>query len=71
MLPAAAEVSVTAYDALGRRVAVLHVGPLTAGRHVLPLDGAGLPVGVYLLRASVRTNSRKSLVTTQRMTVAR
>jgi len=44
-------VRVEAFDALGRRVAVLHDGVLTAGPHTLRFDAAGLPDGVYLVRA--------------------
>ena len=43
-------VSAAAYDVLGRRVAVLHDGPLAAGAHALAFDGGGLPDGVYLVR---------------------
>lgn len=49
---ARAHVAVEAFDVLGRRVAVLHEGLLAAGRHALALDAAGLPAGVYLVRAS-------------------
>ena len=45
-------VEVALYDALGRRVARLHDGPLVSGAHVLPLDARGLAPGVYLVRAS-------------------
>ena len=45
-------VRVEAFDALGRRVAVLHDGPLDAGdAHALAFDGAGLPAGLYVVRA--------------------
>jgi len=47
------EASVTVYDVLGRRVAALHEGPLEAGRHAFRLDGAALPSGVYLVRATL------------------
>lgn len=52
--PAAATVAV--YDVLGRRVALLHEGPLAAGRHVLAWDGTGasgqrLAAGLYVVRA--------------------
>lgn len=49
---ARAHVAVEAFDVLGRRVAVLHDGPLAAGRHALALDAARWPAGVYLVRAS-------------------
>ncbi len=45
----AARVSVV--DALGRRVAVLHDGPLSAGPHAFRLDGGALAPGVYIVRA--------------------
>src|SRR5690606_31353273 len=47
------EVSAGVYAVLGRRVAVLHEGPLGAGRHALALDGAALPPGVYVVRVAV------------------
>jgi hypothetical protein len=48
---ASQRVEVAVYDALGRRVAVLHDGPLAAGRaHALPFDGAGVAPGVYVVR---------------------
>ena len=49
-LPAPAYVHAAAYDALGRRVAVLQDGPLPAGRTALALDGAALPPGAYVIR---------------------
>lgn len=49
--------SVAVYDVLGRQVAVLHDGPLPAGRHTLDWNGAGasgaLPAGLYSVRAVV------------------
>src|SRR5690606_24563231 len=48
-------VRVGLYDVRGREVAVLHEGPLSAGEHVLSFETAGLPAGlpagVYLVRA--------------------
>ncbi len=49
-LETAAEVRVAVYDVLGREVATLHEGLLTAGTHRLRLSGARLPAGVYLVR---------------------
>jgi hypothetical protein len=44
-------VRVAVYDARGREVALLHDGPLAAGRaHAFALDGADLPAGVYVVR---------------------
>ncbi len=49
-------VRVEAFDALGRRVAVLFDGPLAANRrHTFELDGAGLPAGAYLVRLTGET----------------
>ena len=50
-LPSPQTVEVALYDVLGRRVAVLHGGPLGAGTHALPVDGSPLPAGVYVVRA--------------------
>lgn len=44
-------VRVVVFDALGRRVAVLHDGPIAAGTLRLGLDVSGLPAGVYVVRA--------------------
>jgi|GEM_PF-3465256 len=63
-VPEAAPVRVEAFDALGRRVAVVHDGPLGAGLHGLRL--AGLPAGVYVVRASAG-----AAVAVQRLTVVR
>ncbi|HLA64666.1 MAG TPA: PQQ-binding-like beta-propeller repeat protein [Rhodothermales bacterium] len=51
-LPAAEAATVAVYDALGRRVAVLHDGALAAGTHAFSLDASALPPGVYVLRAT-------------------
>ena len=50
-LPSPQSVEVALYDVLGRRVAVLHDGPLGAGTHALLVDGSPLPAGVYVARA--------------------
>ena len=50
-VPQAGQVEVALFDVLGRRVGVLHEGPLAAGSHALMLDGSGLPSGVYIVRA--------------------
>ena len=38
------------FDALGREVAVLHDGPIAAGRHEIALDARGLAPGSYVVR---------------------
>jgi hypothetical protein len=59
-------VRVAVFDVLGRRVAVLHEGPLGAGAHRLRLDAAALPAGVYVVRAT-----GDGLAAMQRFTVVR
>ena len=51
-LAESAEVTLTAYDALGRRVATLAAGMRPAGSHEATW-GAGLPAGVYVVRLTV------------------
>jgi hypothetical protein len=48
------DVTVEVLDVLGRRVAVLHDGPMAAGRSTLAMDARGLQAGVYVVRASGR-----------------
>ena len=64
-LPAAGDARVAAYDVLGRRVAVLHDGPLAAGRHPMAL-GDGLAPGLYLVRATVDDGATTLRVTKSR-----
>jgi hypothetical protein len=50
---AARDVTVAVYDVTGRRVATLFDGPVAAGQPLeFGLDGAALPAGVYLVRAT-------------------
>jgi uncharacterized delta-60 repeat protein len=42
----------SAYDALGRRVAIVHDGILGVGQHTFPLDTSRWPSGIYVLRVS-------------------
>ena len=65
-MPTAGPVRVEAFDALGRRVALLHDGPLAAGTHTLGLDAAALPPGVYVVRAVTGAT-----VASRRLTVVR
>lgn len=46
-IPAVGELSVVLYDAWGNSVRTLHNGPCTAQRLNIPLDGTGLPSGIY------------------------
>ncbi|MEM1041880.1 MAG: proprotein convertase P-domain-containing protein [Bacteroidota bacterium] len=65
-LEQAAVTTVSVYDLLGRRVAVLHRGELPAGETTLRFDRAGLADGTYLVRAETAAG-----VATQRVTVLR
>lgn len=60
-LPARAEVDLTVYDALGRRVAVLVEGEQPPGRYVVTVDAGDWPSGVYMymLRADERVRTGK------------
>jgi hypothetical protein len=46
------DVTVAVFDALGRRVALLHEGALRVGTYALRLDAGDLPPGLYLIRAT-------------------
>jgi hypothetical protein len=65
-LPEPSEVTVALFDALGRRVALLHEGPLAAGRHAFALDGGALPAGVYVVRATAGAAMHATRVTVAR-----
>ena len=60
------DVRVEAFDVLGRRIAVLHDGPLTAGPHEFMLAGRGFPAGVYIVRVA-----GEELALTRRLTIVR
>ncbi|MEM8558005.1 MAG: T9SS type A sorting domain-containing protein [Bacteroidota bacterium] len=65
-LPDAQRIEAVAYDVLGRRVAVLHDGPLGAGTHALTFEATQLPAGVYVVRVT-----GDELALTRRVTLAR
>jgi hypothetical protein len=50
-IPAPAHARVAVYDVLGREVALLHAGALSAGAHALAVPA--LPAGAYIARAAV------------------
>ena len=63
----AQDVRVEVLDLLGRRVAVLHDGPVVAGAPVaVRVSAAGLPSGVYVVRAAGETFTLSERVTVVR-----
>jgi hypothetical protein len=60
------DVVVALYDLLGRRLAVLHDGPLAGGEQRLELDASHLAAGTYLIRATGADLSQTALVTLAR-----
>lgn len=64
--PEAGAVTVDVLDALGRRVAVLHEGPVAAGSHAVPWSTRGLAGGVYLVRLRAGGRSLAQSVTVLR-----
>ena len=62
-LPANQQVTLTVYNLLGQRIAVLFDGPKGAGSHEVQFDARGLSSGTYLYRLSVGG----SVVQTRRM----
>ena len=57
-LPGAGRVRLSLYDVPGREVAVLADGGASAGWHAARVDGAGLAVGLYVLRLETGGTSR-------------
>ncbi len=49
-VPRTGPARLTVHDLAGRRVAVLHQGPLTAGAHAVDWDAGGQASGIYLAR---------------------
>ena len=48
----AQRLSAAVFDALGRRVATLHDGPISAGTYALTFDAIDLPAGLYVVRVT-------------------
>jgi hypothetical protein len=63
-LPAPEAVRLEVFDVAGRRVALIHDGPLPAGSHAFTIDGAGWAAGLHLLVVKHRggTETRKLLL---------
>ena len=53
-LPEAAQVRLTIHDVLGREIATLVDGTITAGRHVVRWDASLYPSGLYLVRLKAK-----------------
>lgn len=69
VLGTAAEVRLSVYDVLGRRVAVLAEGHYEGGRHEMGLAASALAPGVYVVRAAVTALGDEGRVLTRRFTV--
>ncbi len=67
-LPREAEVRLTVYDVLGRRVASLAEGRFEAGTHRVRFGGRGLPSGLYLVRATFTTKAGTTRTISRRLT---
>lgn len=48
----ATDLTVAVFDALGRRVALIHEGAVRAGTYALRVDAGQLPPGLYMVRAT-------------------
>ncbi len=70
VVAAEVEARVEVFDALGRRVALLHDGP-ASGAVEASFDGSNVPAGVYVVRAVVRAADGSSSVLARRVVVAR
>ncbi|HEX9953396.1 MAG TPA: T9SS type A sorting domain-containing protein [Rubricoccaceae bacterium] len=64
VLPESGPVTTVVYDALGRSVAVLADGVLSAGEHALTWDSTGAPIGLYVVRvqSGAASSSRRVVV---------
>lgn len=62
-LAEAATVRLEAFDALGRRVAILAEGPRPAGQHTARFDGSALAPGLYLVRLTASGSSGERTAT--------
>ncbi len=67
----AGHLRLVAFNVLGREVAVLLDDPVEAGRRAVSFDGAGLPSGTYLVRATFETGKGASHVASRSLTLLR
>jgi hypothetical protein len=70
-LPVEGQLLVEAYDVLGRQVAVLHDGPVSAGGREAVLEAGRLASGVYVVRAVQSAKGERTREAVQRLTVVR
>lgn len=63
--------TVSMYDVLGRRVAVLARGPYAAGHHQVTFNAAHLSSGLYLLRGYVEVEGGEVQSFTQKLLLAK
>lgn len=66
-----AQVEICAYDAIGKRVAILIHGSLPAGRHRTVLKASELPSGVYFIRAIVELEGAPAQTFVSKVVLAR
>lgn len=71
VMPSEGTATVTVHDALGRRVAVLHEGPLSEGAHALELSGTALAPGLYVVTTRVTDASGETQTEAVRWTRTR
>lgn len=62
-MPVGGRVSLTIYNAIGERVALLVDADLPAGRHAYPWDASGMPSGIYFYRLQSASFSRSGKLT--------
>ena len=71
MVPMAARVSVSVFDALGRAVIVIQPAEVAAGTFDVRIDTARLPAGVYVVWVDVVAAGQPARVSSGRLTVVR
>lgn len=70
-LPAATQVSLAVYDNLGRKLAQLTQGRMSAGRHQVLFDASKLAAGVYTFSLQAEDAQGKAVVFTGKLIVAK
>lgn len=70
-LPEEAQVRADVFDLLGRRVASLFEGPVSAGRTELDLKSQRMSSGSYFVRVTIQQPDGETRTFTRRMTVVR